>query len=141
MALKPLTLIRQFIQMEAASGLILLVMAILALVISNSPWNIFYEKILHFPLGFSYGHYLHAKPIEFWINDGLMVLFFLLVGLEIKREFLIGELNTRAKRLLPGFAALGGMAIPACIYAAINWENPMALRGWAIPTATDIAFT
>jgi NhaA family Na+:H+ antiporter len=137
----PLRLIRRFIHMEASSGIILLLMTVFALILSNSAWAVYYDRLINTPISFSYGLHTYGKSFGFWINDGLMTLFFLLVGLEIKRELCEGELNTTAKRLLPGIAALGGMIVPALIYAAINHDNPTALRGWAIPTATDIAFT
>ncbi len=118
---------------EAAGGIVLMVAAAAALAISNSPLAPHYFGVLKSYLGpLSVGH---------WINDGLMALFFLLVGLEIKREFLDGQLATWSRRLLPGIAALGGMVAPALIYVALNYKTPETLSGWAIPTATDIAFS
>jgi Na+:H+ antiporter, NhaA family len=137
----PLRLLRRFMHMEASSGILLLLMMLIALFLSNSPWAVYYDRLINTPISFSYGLNTYGKSFGFWINDGLMTLFFLLVGLEIKRELCEGELNTTAKRLLPGFAALGGMVVPAMIYAVINLDNPVALRGWAVPVATDIAFT
>jgi NhaA family Na+:H+ antiporter len=117
---------------EASGGIILMIAAAAALIVANSPLSCLYFDTLHaYMLGLSVGH---------WINDGLMAIFFLLVGLEIKREMLDGQLSTWSRRILPGVAAAGGMLFPALIYVAFNRENPETLRGWAIPTATDIAF-
>lgn len=135
------TLIKKFIQLESAGGLLLLMMTILALGISNSPLSANYRDFLATSLTVSLGDMILSKPLIFWINDGLMAIFFLLVGLEIKRELLEGELNTRAKAILPAIAAIGGMLVPALIYTALNYNDHFALRGWAIPTATDIAFS
>ena len=121
-------IIRQFIQLESSAGLILFAAAFLALILNNSPAQHFYEQ-------------LFSPPVEWFINDILMSIFFFLIGLEIKREMVVGELNSTAKILLPAIAALGGMIFPALIYVACNWHHPESLRGWAIPTATDIAFT
>ena len=124
--------LREFMRTEAAGGVLLMLVAILAVVVANSPFAEFYFHTLHVDLfGLSIAH---------WINDGLMAIFFLLVGLEIKREFLDGQLTTWARRALPGFAALGGMIGPALIYVAFNIGSAETLRGWAIPAATDIAF-
>src|SRR5512147_3297479 len=117
---------------EAGGGLILMASAIIALVIANSPFSQGYFSVLKsYVLGLSVLH---------WINDGLMAVFFLLVGLEIKREMIDGELSTWSRRALPGIAAAGGMIVPALIYVGFNWGNGQTLRGWAIPVATDIAF-
>jgi Na+:H+ antiporter, NhaA family len=124
--------ITEFLQSEAAGGVVLMVTAALALIISNSPLSAVYFDTLH--------AYLGPLSVLHWINDGLMAIFFLLVGLEIKREFLGGELATWRQRALPAFAAIGGMAIPALLYLWINWNSPETLAGWAIPSATDIAF-
>jgi NhaA family Na+:H+ antiporter len=130
-----------FVQHEAAGGLVLMVAALAALIASNSPLASLYDRFLDTPVGVRVGPLALDKPLLLWINDGLMVVFFLLVGLEIKRELLRGELSTFRQALLPALAAAGGMAVPAAIYAAINAGDPAALRGWAIPTATDIAFS
>lgn len=123
---------QRFVQSEAAGGVVLVGSSALALAVANTF------------LGAAYGEVLHVRLVRLevlhWINDGLMALFFLLVGLEIKREVMEGELNTWARRALPLLAALGGMLAPALIFLALNWQNPETLRGWAIPTATDIAF-
>ena len=124
--------LRGFLASEAAGGVVLMVAAIVALIIANSPLAPAYAGILRAYLGpLSVGH---------WINDGLMAVFFLLVGLEIKREMVDGGLSTWPRRILPGLAAAGGMVAPALIYLALNRNDPETLRGWAIPTATDIAF-
>ena len=124
--------ITEFLQSEAAGGLVLMIAAVLALVVANSPLAELYFNGLH--------AYLGPLSVQHWINDGLMAVFFLFVGLEIKREFLGGELATWKQRALPAFAALGGMAVPALIYVWINRNSPETLVGWAIPAATDIAF-
>ena len=130
----------EFLRLEAASGIILVICAALAMTIANSPLAAHYEALFDMPMRVQLGELAIAKPLLLWINDGLMAIFFLLVGLEIKREVLEGELAGRDRALLPCIAALGGMIVPAVIYAALNWHDPARLRGWAIPTATDIAF-
>lgn len=132
--------IREFIRLEATSGIILFIATLLALMISNSPWHNAYEALFDQPVGLHFGHASLTKPVLLWINEGLMTLFFLLVGLEIKRELLEGELSGVRHAILPGLAAVGGMLVPAVIYYLINQQDPIALRGWAIPTATDTAF-
>jgi NhaA family Na+:H+ antiporter len=129
-----------FMQHEAAGGLVLLGAAALALILQNSPLSWLYDALLNTPLTARFGALLIDKPLLHWINDGLMAIFFFLVGLEIKRELMIGELSTAKQALLPLIAALGGMVVPALIYTSINWGDAVALRGWAIPAATDIAF-
>ncbi|MBK1658799.1 Na+/H+ antiporter NhaA [Paracraurococcus ruber] len=129
---RPLSLLRDFLDSEAAGGLVLMGAAALALVLANSPAAPGYFAALHL--------YLGPLSLQHWINDGLMAVFFLFVGLEIKREFLAGQLASWPRRALPGIAAAGGMAVPALIYAAFNWNDAETLRGWAIPSATDIAF-
>ncbi len=118
----------------------MLAAAAAALLLANSPWGSLYEALLDLPFEMRLGEWRLGKPILLWINDGLMAVFFLLVGLEIKREIVEGELSSPAKVTLPVGAAIGGMAVPAVIYAALNWSDAIALRGWAIPSATDIAF-
>lgn len=129
-----------FIHHEAAGGAILLVAAILALIVSNSPLSVFYDSFLKLQMTVKVGTLGVDKPLLLWINDGLMAIFFFLVGLEIKREVLAGELASFDRAIVPALAALGGMIVPAGIYVAINAGDPTALRGWAIPAATDIAF-
>lgn len=126
------SVLREFLDSEAAGGILLMGAAALALFVANSPLAGSYFQILHAPLA--------GLDVLHWINDGLMALFFLFVGLEIKREFLDGQLSTWANRALPGIAAAGGVVVPGLIYAAVNAANAETLRGWAIPTATDIAF-
>lgn len=125
---------------EAAAGLVLLGAAILALIAANSSFSDAYERALALPLSIGVAPFVLSKSLLHWINDALMVIFFFVVGLEIKREILRGALSNRKAALLPVIAALGGMIAPSLIYAAINWDNNVALRGWAIPAATDIAF-
>lgn len=129
-----------FISMEALAGLILMGASALAMIMANSPWNEHYQGFLQLPFSIQLGDYGLAKPLLLWINDGLMAVFFFMVGLELKRELLEGQLSRPADILLPAIGALGGMLIPAGIYAAINWQDAIALKGWAIPAATDIAF-
>ncbi|ERO61937.1 MULTISPECIES: Na+/H+ antiporter NhaA [Pseudomonas] len=130
----------RFFAMEAASGLLLIAAAILALIINNSPLSWLYNGLLETPVVAQVGALKIAKPLLLWINDGLMALFFLLIGLEVKREVLDGQLSKPSQVVLPGAAAIGGMLVPALIYWFLNRDNPPALNGWAIPTATDIAF-
>ena len=129
-----------FVQHEAAGGLMLLVAAIAALLVCNSPLAGLYEYFFATPVGLRLGSIELEKPLLLWINEGLMAIFFFLVGLEIKRELLVGELHGFGRAALPGIAAVGGMATPVLIYVAINSADAVALRGWAIPAATDIAF-
>ncbi len=139
MAIKKL--FQDFIKLESAAGIILFAAALLAIILDNSPLASSVEHFLEMPFTIQVGDWALSKHILHWVNDGLMVLFFLLVGLEIKRELVEGELNSPSKVILPAAAALGGMAIPALIFSLINMGNDYALRGWAIPTATDIAFS
>lgn len=139
--------VRHFFKMEAAGGILLVIAAILALLIANSPLYEIYNHILNeiqFRIGFNDLNgsfdYEIRKSLLLWINDGFMALFFLLVGLEIKRELVGGELSSRSRALLPALAAVGGMIVPAAIYYFINMDTPENLAGWAIPAATDIAF-
>jgi NhaA family Na+:H+ antiporter len=133
--------LKSFMDSEAASAVPLLGAAVLALVLANSPLDGSIKTLLSEKLTLSYGQIGLSKPLLLWINDGLMAVFFLLVGLEIKREVVEGELSRPSQVALPIAGALGGMAVPALIYAAINWNDPVALHGWAIPAATDIAFS
>lgn len=129
---RAVALLASFLASESAGGIVLMIAALAALIVANSPLADGYFAALHsVVLGLS---------VELWINDGLMAIFFLMVGLEIKREVLAGGLATWGQRALPGFAAAGGMLVPALIYLAINWGNPQTISGWAIPAATDIAF-
>ena len=134
-------LVRKYIRKESTSGLILIAVTILALILRNSTFSEFYTSFLHTPIEFKVGEILDInKPLLLWINDGLMAMFFLLIGLEIKRELIAGHLSSARKIALPAIAALGGMVVPAVIYVAFNYGDEFALQGWAIPTATDIAF-
>jgi NhaA family Na+:H+ antiporter len=135
--LKPL---QEFLRLESAGGLLLMAAAILALTIANSPVAESYTALLDLPLEVRLGTLELAKPLSLWINDGLMAVFFFLVGMELKREVLEGHLSSWREASLPAFAAVGGMLAPASFYAALNWGNAAAMKGWAIPTATDIAF-
>jgi NhaA family Na+:H+ antiporter len=136
----PLTAIRQFLKLESASGILLVLAGALAMVAANTMLAGGYEALLETPFKIQLGGFALDKPLVVWVNDLLMAIFFLLVGLEIKREVVMGELSDTAKVALPAVAALGGMLVPAGIYAWINWGDPVAIRGWAIPSATDIAF-
>jgi NhaA family Na+:H+ antiporter len=129
----------RFARIEAAGGIVLLACTVAALLWANSPFRDFYNSLLHFEISFGLGPYTLRHTLHFWINDGLMAIFFLLVGLEIKREVLTGELASVRKAALPILAALGGVLFPALIYAAINHGTPTA-NGWGVPMATDIAF-
>lgn len=129
---KPVILVTEFMRGEASGGFVLMAAAALALIVANSPISELYFESLH--------SYLAGLSVLHWINDGLMAIFFLFVGLEIKREMLVGQLSSWPRRILPGIGALGGMIVPALIYIGFNRDHPEALRGWAIPTATDIAF-
>ncbi len=128
------------ISREAAAGVTLLGAAVLALLVANSPLRESYEDLLDHHLQIGVAPLVLTKPLLLWINDGLMAIFFFLVGLEIKREALRGALSNRRTASLPVIAAFGGMLVPALIYTSLNWDNGVALRGWAIPAATDIAF-
>jgi NhaA family Na+:H+ antiporter len=129
-----------FFRHDAAVGIILLVAAVSALILDNSPLAYIYDQLLTTPVTVAIGAASIDKPLLLWINDGLMAVFFFLVGLEIKHEVLEGQLSTPAKAALPAVAAIGGMAAPALIYVAFNAGDPAAINGWAIPAATDIAF-
>jgi len=135
-----MTTIETFLKKESASGIILMCSAMLAMVFANSPWVSWYNLLLDVPVVVAIGSLEIAKPLLLWINDGLMALFFFLIGLELKREFLEGDLSKPGQVTLPAIGAVGGMLIPALIYSLFNYDNPSALSGWAIPTATDIAF-
>ena len=140
-SISPAERLRAFIASESAGGIILIVAAALALAIANSPLLPDYQKLLSTPVAFSAGSLVAIdKPLLLWINDGLMALFFFLIGLEVKREIVTGQLRSWKQASLPIIAAIGGMAIPAIVFAALNLGSPENLRGWAIPAATDIAF-
>jgi NhaA family Na+:H+ antiporter len=134
------TFITTFFKLESSSGIILMLAAVLAIVCANTPLQPYYSLILDTPVEVRIGALQIAKPLLLWINDGLMAVFFFLVGLELKRELIEGELADKRNIILPGFGALGGMAIPALVYALFNFDDSNAMAGWAIPAATDIAF-
>lgn len=131
--------VRRFLKLEAAGGIVLVAAAALAMVLSNTAAAPFYFDLLNVPVEVRVGEFEIHKPLLLWINDGLMAIFFLLVGLEIKREVVQGELSSLGQAALPGIGAIGGMALPAIIFVGINLGTPN-LAGWAIPAATDIAF-
>jgi NhaA family Na+:H+ antiporter len=137
---KAFSRIQEFIRLETSGGVVLMIAAIFAMIIANTSLSATYELILSTYIKVGIGNFEIAKPAILWINDGLMAIFFFLVGLEIKREVLAGELSSFDKAILPIMAAIGGMAVPGIIFAIVNWETPENLNGWAIPTATDIAF-
>lgn len=136
----PIQAIKEFLRLESSSGILLLIAAVLAMVIENSSIKYLYDALLDIPVAIKFGEFEIAKPLLLWINDGLMAIFFFLIGLEVKREVLDGELSEPSRIVLPVIAAIGGMAIPAAIYSYINWGDAVAMKGWAIPSATDIAF-
>src|SRR5262249_724203 len=128
------------LEFEGLAGVVLGLVTLAALVVSNSSLAGLYNLLLDLPVEIRVGNFAIAKPLLLWINEGLMAIFFLLVGLEVKRELFEGELSSWDQALLPTLAAIGGMAAPALIYVICNLGDPIALRGWAIPCATDIAF-
>jgi len=132
--------LEEFIKKESSAGILLIFVTILALALKNSVLSEFYAAFLRTPVEIRFADLHIAKPLLLWINDGLMAIFFLLIGLEVKREFLEGQLSTLSQVALPGIAAIGGMVVPALFYVYINVGDETAMRGWAIPTATDIAF-
>ncbi len=133
--------LKEFLKMESSGGIILMGTAVLAIIFANTPLHRVYELLITTPLEIRIGGFLEiAKPLLLWINDGLMAVFFFLVGLELKREFLEGEFRDKKNIILPGVGAVGGMLFPALFYAYFNMDDSIALKGWAIPAATDIAF-
>ncbi|WP_296403378.1 Na+/H+ antiporter NhaA [Psychrobacter sp.] len=132
--------LKKFFEYEAAGGIVLAIAAIAAMIVANSPLHHWYESFIHAPVMVQIGDLIIDKDAHHWINDGLMAIFFFLVGLELKREVLIGELSNINQIVLPAAAAIGGMIAPALVYVAFNHNNPEYMAGWAIPAATDIAF-
>ena len=130
-------IIRNFFKMESAGGMVLVLFAVIALGIANSPWGALYDGVLHSQWGFGD---LFSLSLSHWISDGLMTIFFLLIGLEVKRELLDGSLKSKETAIFPVIAAVGGMVVPALVYTLFNLNNGVAIDGWAIPVATDIAF-
>jgi NhaA family Na+:H+ antiporter len=132
--------LQEFIKKESSAGILLIFVTILALLLENSFMSDFYSSFLHTPVEIRFGDFQIAKPLLLWVNDGLMAVFFLVIGLEIKREVKQGHLSSLSQITLPGIAALGGMIVPALIFIAFNRGEDFSMNGWAIPTATDIAF-
>lgn len=132
--------ITDFFKWQSAGGILLIFSAVLAMVFANTPLKMYYQLLLSTPVEIRVGSLELAKPLLLWINDGLMAVFFFLVGLELKRELLEGELADKRNIILPGVGAIGGMLVPALIYLYFNYDDPVAVQGWAIPAATDIAF-
>ncbi len=129
-----------FLQQDYAIGVLLFIASALAMLAANTFFAEYYDLLLSTPIRFTVGPLDIHKPLLLWINDGLMAVFFLLIGLEVKKEILAGELSTPAQVMLPGIGAIGGMLVPALFYVAFNYSDPIAIKGWAIPAATDIAF-
>ncbi len=132
--------VSDFFKLESAGGILLFMAAVLAMICANTPLSVYYDLLLSTPVEVRVGALEIAKPLLLWINDGLMAVFFFLVGLELKRELIEGELSDKRNIVLPGVGAIGGMAVPAMIYIYFNHNDPVAMGGWAIPAATDIAF-
>lgn len=132
--------IATFFRLESAGGMMLIIAAVIAMLLANSPLESYYQLFLTTPVEVRVGPLEIAKPLILWINDGLMAVFFFLIGLELKREMLEGELSDKRNIILPGVGAIGGMIVPALIYLYFNINDPIAVKGWAIPAATDIAF-
>ena len=130
----------KLLKSESATGILLITFTIIAMLIANSPLNQYYQKLINIYMVISIDNLVISKPILLWINDGLMAIFFFMVGLEIKREMVLGSLKEKSKVITPVLAAIGGMVVPAIIYISLNIDNESNLRGWAIPMATDIAF-
>ena len=130
----------EFTKKESSAGILLILITVLALILQNSPLSGAYNSFLHTHVEIRFGHLQIAKPLLLWVNDGLMAVFFFLIGLEVKREVLEGHLSSIKQIALPGIAALGGMIVPALVFVAFNSHDEFAMQGWAIPTATDIAF-
>ena len=136
----PLAFVTGFFKLESAGGILLMVTAVLAIIVANSPLEPYYALLLDTPVEIRVGALEIAKPLLLWINDGLMAIFFFLVGLELKRELVEGELSDKRNIILPGAGAIGGMLVPALVYLYFNIDDEEAISGWAIPAATDIAF-
>lgn len=131
---------KRFLKHESSGGILLVAAAVLAMILANTPFKWLYEYLIDTPVAIQIGALHIAKPLLLWVNDGLMAIFFFLVGLELKREFVEGELSKPSNIVLPALGALGGMLFPALIYWYFNAGDPEAIKGWAIPAATDIAF-
>lgn len=135
-----MSLVQKFLRLETAGGFLLMGALVLAILAENSAFKPFYDMLLETPVEMRIGSLNIAKPLLLWVNDALMAIFFFLVGLELKREVLTGQLSSASKIALPALAAAAGIVVPALLYTAVNYGDPEAMRGWAIPTATDIAF-
>ncbi len=135
-----MNILEDFIKKESSAGILLIFVTILALILQNSGLSDVYSSFLHTHVEIRFGHLQIAKPLLLWVNDGLMAVFFFLIGLEVKREVMEGHLSSMSQIALPGIAAIGGMVVPALVFIAFNQGESFALKGWAIPTATDIAF-
>jgi NhaA family Na+:H+ antiporter len=135
-----MTIFSKILHSKTAPGILLCISAVVALIFANTPLREVYAGFKSIPVVFQAGSFIIDKPLLLWINDGLMAIFFLLVGLEIKRELMEGHLSSPQKAILPAIAAIGGVVAPALIYTYLNWNDPVAIKGWAIPAATDIAF-
>lgn len=129
-----------FFRGESSVGILLIMATLFAMLLANSAYAVHYQEFLDIPVVVSIHEFVIAKPLLLWVNDGLMAVFFFMVGMEIKREVLEGSLSHISKVVVPTFAALGGMVVPALVYSAMNWNDPVGMKGWAIPMATDIAF-
>lgn len=136
----PLDMLKKFLRLESIGGLLLFVAALAGLILANTPLSSYYSALLDTPMAVEVGALSISKPLILWINDGLMAIFFFLIGLEVKREILEGELSSPRLVVLPGIAAFGAIAVPAAIFGWLNWSDPVAMAGWAVPCATDIAF-
>ena len=132
--------LREFLQLETAGGVLLIVCVVIAMLVANSPLSGIYAALIDMTVAVQVGNLVINKPLLLWVNDGLMAVFFFLIGLEIKREIMDGELSSFDQVILPGMGALGGMVVPASIYIWFNLGDAVAMDGWAIPVATDIAF-
>ncbi len=135
-----ITTIESFLKRESSAGVLLIFVTVIALLLQNSGFSEIYNSFLHTPVEIRFGQLQIAKPLLLWVNDGLMAVFFFLIGLEVKREVMEGHLSSLSQIALPGIAAIGGMVVPALVFIAFNKGEAFAMRGWAIPTATDIAF-
>ena len=135
-----LQLIQRFLKLESAGGILLLLSAVAAMLLANSPLSEQYNNFLNLPVSIQIGHFAIDKTLIHWINDGFMAVFFILVGMEVKKELFEGSLSSYQQAIFPAIAAIGGMIIPAIVYWFIAKQDPSLVNGWAIPMATDIAF-
>ena len=139
--INPAKFLWKFLKTESSSGLLLIIFSLLAIFLANSDLSAYYYSLKNSYISIGLGELTIKESVHHFVNDGLMAIFFLVIGLELKREMISGQLSSVKKVLLPGIAAVGGMAVPAIVYVLINLDNPLAISGWAIPTATDIAFS